>query len=45
MNKLKIPLKKEEGGKLDSKFVILNFTEEDVKEDLLNSILFLRMNK
>ena len=23
----------------DSKFFILNFTEEDVKEDLLNSLL------
>ena len=42
MNKLKIILKKVWGGY--SKFLILNFTEEDVKENLLNSILFLRMN-
>ena len=32
-------------GEGDRKFLILNFTEENVKEDLLNSILFLGMNK
>ena len=43
MNKLKtIILKKGEG---DSNFFILNFTEEDVKEDLINSIVFLRIKK
>ena len=29
----------------NSKFLILDFTEEDMKEDLLNSIIFLRMKK
>ena len=43
MNKLKINNIKK--GERDIKFLILNFTEKDVKEDLLNSILFLRMNK
>ena len=43
MNKLKIILLKKMGR--GSKILILNFIEEDMKEDLLNPILFLRMNK